>query len=268
VKQINVRKAGKMVRAAQARGGPAEVVRATGRKISRMVRANELARVEAAPAGNPLEQYFRSNQGRLMYKWAHYFDIYHRHFARFRGTPCVVVEIGVYHGGSLQMWRSYFGERAAIYGVDVDPACKTLEEPGTTILIGDQADRFFLARLADEIGPIDILIDDGGHRMHEQITTFEFLYSRLKPEGVYLIEDLHTSYWSEYGGAYGRPGTFIEYAKGWIDQLNAWHSRDDRLAVTEFTRTTRSMHVYDSVIVLERGRVSAPVDVRSGHPVR
>ena len=52
---------------------------------------------------NPLERYFRRNHGRLIHKWVHYFDIYDRHFSRFRGRPIVVLEFGVFHGGSLQM---------------------------------------------------------------------------------------------------------------------------------------------------------------------
>jgi len=69
-------------------------------------------------ADNPLEKYFRDN--RLIHKWMHYFDVYHRHFERFRGQPIVLVEFGVSQGGSLQMWRDYFGDQATIYGVDID----------------------------------------------------------------------------------------------------------------------------------------------------
>src|SRR5205814_10274664 len=79
---------------------------------------------------NPLAQYFLRNQGRLLYKWHHYFEIYHRHFERFRGKSPVVLEIGVFHGGSLQMWHDYFGKGAKIIGIDVDARCKQFEEIG------------------------------------------------------------------------------------------------------------------------------------------
>ena len=85
--------------------------------------------------------------------------------------------------------------------------------------------------------------------MVQQITTFEELYSWVKETGVYLVEDLHTSYWQEYGGGYQQQGTFIEYAKGFIDQINAWHSRDSALAPSEFTKTAAGLHFYDSVLV-------------------
>ena len=207
---------------------------------------------------NPLEKHFRRNKGRLIHKWLHYFDIYDRHLGRFRGKRVVVLEFGVSFGGSLRMWRRYFGRRAKIYGVDINPKCKKAEGRRIKVFIGDQEDRDFLRSIADEIGPIDVLIEDGGHRMGQQIATFEELYPKVKEDGVFLIEDLHTSYIRKYGGGYLKPSTFIEYAKKLNDQLNAWHSQDPNLKVDEFTRTTRSMHWYDSIIVFEKGKVEQP----------
>ena len=113
------------------------------------------------PGPNPLEEYFVRNNARLIHKWAHYFEIYHRHFYSFRGRQITLMEFGVYRGGSLQMWKHYFGGRARIVGVDIDPACKEFEEPQIEIHIGDQADNDFLRQLRQKIGPVDILIDDG-----------------------------------------------------------------------------------------------------------
>lgn len=211
------------------------------------------------PGDNPLVGYFRANEGRLIHKWIHYFDVYHRHFERFRGRPVTVVEFGVAHGGSLQMWRDYFGPAARIYGIDVDPACADLaDDERTTILIGDQEDEAFLRRIAEIIGPIDVLIEDGGHTMGQQHATFDVMYPHVRPGGVFLIEDVHTSYWFEYGGGHRREGSFMQRAQELTDELNAWHSRDERLRVGEFTRTTRSMHFYDSIVVFEKDAVEPP----------
>src|SRR6266705_2645761 len=79
---------------------------------------------------NPISEYFFNNRGRLIHKWHHYFEIYHRHFARFRGRSPVIVEIGVFHGGSLQMWRNYFGPGARTIGIDIDPRCRRLPARG------------------------------------------------------------------------------------------------------------------------------------------
>lgn len=214
---------------------------------------------------NDLEHFFQSNAGRLIQKWGHYFDIYDRHLAKFRGTEVHVVEFGVFQGGSLRMWKDYFGASAKIYGVDINPHCKVFEEEGVQIFIGDQQDREFLKVLKANIPRIDVLIDDGGHTMRQQINTYEELFPFVGPHGVYLCEDLHTSYWAEYGGGVRKQDTFIEYSKRLIDGLNAWHSRDQRkLAVNEFTRSTHSMHFYDSVLVIEKKPISEPVNLRTG----
>lgn len=201
---------------------------------------------------NPLWQYFCNNQKRLIYKWHHYFDIYHNHFSRFRGLPIKVLEIGVAHGGSLQMWKNYFGEQAYIYGIDIDPRCKQLEEERVKVFIGSQTDREFLNYVKNKIGIVDIIIDDGGHTMEQQICSFEELYPAVQERGIYLVEDLHTSYWSEYGGGYKKEGSFIEYAKNFIDQINAWYSQDHELTPSHLTKTCTGLHFYDSVLVLEK----------------
>jgi len=214
---------------------------------------------------NDLENYFINNTGRLIHKWQHYFEIYDRHFARYRGTDVHVVEFGVSQGGSAQMWKNYFGPRAKIYGVDINPHCRQLEEPQVKIFIGDQTDRAFLKSLVSQIPRIDILIDDGGHTMAQQIATFEELFQHIEPHGVYFCEDLHTSYWPDWQGGYRRSGTFIEYSKHFIDRLNAWHSvQPGKLSVNDFTKSVNSVHYYDSVLVIERRPRQKPFDTKTG----
>jgi len=214
---------------------------------------------------NDLERFFEANTDRLIHKWRHYFEIYDRHFARFRGQSPHVVEFGVSQGGSMRMWKDYFGAGATIHGVDINPHCKQFEEDGVHIHIGDQENRGFLRELAQRLPKIDILIDDGGHTMRQQIHTFEELFAKVSDTGVYLIEDLHTSYWAKWGGGVRRKGTFIEYSKDFIDRLHAWHSREpQRLAVDDFTRSVHSLHYYDSVLVIEKRPMQPPTHERIG----
>ena len=183
-----------------------------------------------------LTELFQEHDGRLIRKWVHYLAIYEKHFQRFRDRQPVVLEIGTYQGGSLQLWRNYFGPDTKIIGVDINPRCAEFSDPNTQIFIGDQSDRSFLRKLRQQIPPVDILIDDGGHRMEQQMVTFEELFPHVKPEGIYLCEDLHTSYWPGFDpqSGYARRGNFIEFSKHLIDQLNAWHSREPkRLAVDD-----------------------------------
>ena len=212
-----------------------------------------------------LERIFKESDKRLMTKYTHYFEIYERHFNRYRNQEIIILEIGVSHGGSLQMWKDYFGQKAKIYGIDIEPRCKEFEEDNIHILIGSQSDRKFLEQVKKEIPPIDILIDDGGHMMKQQIVSFEVLFNHIKDNGVYLCEDLHTSYWISYGGGYKRRGTFIEYSKNFIDYINAYHSRQKKLKINYITQTVSSLHYYDSVLVIEKRKKEKPYAITAGN---
>ncbi len=190
--------------------------------------------------------------GRVIHKWKHYFPIYERHFARFVNQSVTLLEIGCGDGGSLQLWKRYFGPHAQIVGIDIEPRCAEFEDDQIAVRIGSQDDPAFLDRVATEFGPFDIVIDDGSHVQAHVAASFAHLYAGLSKSGVYFVEDLHTAYWPDFGGGLRKPDTFIEIAKGLIDELNADHARDDD-AVTQFTRTTHSVCFYDSVVVFERG---------------
>lgn len=242
----------------------------------------------AMTSENPLRQYFDGNAGRpLINKWSHYFDIYHRHFADFRGQAPTVLEFGVFQGGSLMMWKDYFGG-GRICGVDINPRCKSLEkQTGCEIFIGDQEDRGFLRELAAELGEICIVIDDGGHKGSQQIATFEEMYPAVSSPGVYLVEDLHTSYWMSYRGGCRARGTFVEYAKQFIDWQNARHFSEapkkrqpvGRIlrhwlstvgrgrpfpAPKNFASSARCLAFYDSVLVIEKAQVAELKNEESG----
>lgn len=213
---------------------------------------------------NSLYSIFNENQDRLINKWTNYFPVYERYFHKFRNKPVVILEIGVFHGGSLQMWKKYFGKDVIIYGIDINPRCKTLEEDNIKIFIGSQSDRDFLRYVKTQIPKVDILLDDGGHTMKQQIVTFEVLFDHINDDGVYLCEDCHTSYWIEFGGGYLRKGTYIEYAKKLIDKLTAWHF--NKLSVDSFTRSVRSICFYDSMVVIEKERMNKPESIKRGTP--
>ncbi|WP_129593824.1 class I SAM-dependent methyltransferase [Seramator thermalis] len=123
---------------------------------------------------NDLEKYFYNNNDKLIDKWLHYFNIYDIYFNKYKNKEeIVILEIGVFQGGSLQMWKSYFGPNAKIYGIDINPNCKSFEEKNIEIFIESQSDRAFLRKIKQEIPKVDILIDDGGHKMNQQIIAFE-----------------------------------------------------------------------------------------------
>ena len=214
---------------------------------------------------------FYENPGKDIFKWNHYLPIYEKHFERFVNRPVTILEIGCLHGGSLQLWKRYFGPHATIIGVDIEPRCLSHVEDQINIRIGSQNDREFLKSVVEEFGSIDIVIDDGSHMSEDQIISFNSLFDHVSENGIYAVEDLHTNYWEEMGGGVRKAGSFIETTKHLIDELNAYHTRGS-LDITRFTNTAASIHFYDSMVIIEKARISARRDLivanRDGNRVR
>jgi hypothetical protein len=214
---------------------------------------------------NPLYAFFTANRsGYPLDKWIHYFSIYDRHLSRYRGLPVRVLEIGVYRGGGLEMLRHYLGPDAKLVGVDIDEVARAAAG-GYEVELGDQADPAFLQRVSEKHGPFDIVIDDGGHTMNQQIVSVETLFPMLQVGGTYLVEDCHTSYWPEYADQGPDGQTFIQWVKARLDDLNAYHySRSEHL-VSPWQTCVDGLHVYDSMVVLTKDRHAAPFSELSGN---
>lgn len=212
---------------------------------------------EAAAATNDVERLYYTQADRSMSKWHHYLAVYDRHLSRYRGRPVRLLEIGIKDGGSLQMWRRYFGADAVIHGLDVNPDCAAIDDPDLTIHIGSQDDPALLDRIVTAMGGVDVVIDDGSHVWSHQIATFELLYDRVAQDGVYICEDTHTSYWPEYQGAPATP-TFHDFAREKVDAMHAWYSQADETPDTAFARQTESIAFYDSQVVFERRKRPPP----------
>jgi len=195
---------------------------------------------------------FLKNEDRPIHKMAHYFVAYERHFGRFAGRPCTFLEIGAGNGGSSQMWKRWFGPLARIVTIDINPICKQFEDEQVAVRIGDQSDGVFLQSLLDEFGPFDAVLDDGSHQMEHVTKSFNYLYDRISPNGVYIVESMHTAYWPEWGGGLRDGRSFIEHFKMLLDELNAYHIKNNELPPTTFTNTTFCMSAYDSILVFEK----------------
>lgn len=204
-----------------------------------------------------LLQYWLNNTGKSIHKWTNYFPVYEKHFAPWKGKTVSILEIGVEHGGSLEMWKNYFGPDSTIVGIDINPNCARYESPGTHIRIGDQTDTIFLQKLLDEFGPFDIVIDDGSHISDHIIATFNFLYSKVKENGCYFVEDLHATYAANCGNSLSNPNSFINYIKSITDRLTADHAQrlSYPISPNSFTRDTFCISFYDSIIVLDKKQI-------------
>lgn len=190
----------------------------------------------------PLEVYFDDvTEGAALWKWRHYFEIYERHLSRFRGQHVRVLEIGVLGGGSLTMWREYFGHSCQIYGVDIDPSAVAHETDGIGIFIGDQSDPEFWRRVLGAVPEFDVVLDDGGHRAHQQIATFEALLPHIAPGGIYVCEDIH-----------GSMHAFHAYIDGFTRPLSAIPPPHGQIPASTLHEHVASVHRYPLLTVVEK----------------
>lgn len=127
-----------------------------------------------------------------------YFDLYEKFLNKYHNSNIKILEIGVFNGDSLKIWREYFS-KAIICGFDIED--KKISIPGVDIFIGDQTDHIFLSNLIYKYKNFDIIIDDGSHVSKHITKSFNFLFDYLNLGGLYIIEDLQTSYFPRYGGS-------------------------------------------------------------------
>lgn len=203
---------------------------------------------------SPLENFFDAHaEGPGLWKWRHYFDIYHRHFAKFIGRKPTILEIGVFSGGSLQMWQDYFGAGCRIFGVDLIEECRKFESESVSIIMGNQGDREFWRRFRADVPPLDIIIDDGSHHPEHQIVTFEEMLPHLRPGGVYLCEDIYQR-------------EFDEYIDGFTSRLSVMGPPIPGAPDIHFgmspngvQKQIQSIHRYPMVTVVERAATAVPM---------
>lgn len=171
---------------------------------------------------------------------------------QLRGRKVKMLEIGLGcgmgygPGASINLWKDYFGPHLELHILEYDATCAAPYRPKVDQLFtGDQSNREVLKKLiADGGGSYDFITDDGGHTMNQQIVSWQELWRALKPGGIYVIEDLQTSYWANYGGKVRGPNTTIERIKDAIDGFyteapaDLWSSEDT------YAREIHSMHCW------------------------
>jgi mycinamicin biosynthesis methyltransferase MycE-like protein len=184
---------------------------------------------------------------------------YMNHFSPLRYDPVKVLEIGIggykyasCGGESLYMWQHFF-PRGLIYGVDIYPK-PGVRGPRIRTIQGSQNDPAFLRSLAAEFGPFDIIIDDGSHINEHVRTSFEELFGSVRPGGYYVIEDLHTSFWPEFGGEAPpcSSRTTIGLIKDLIEGLHISEYAGQDAGGTQLTHPSE-VSVYHNIAFLRKG---------------
>lgn len=196
-----------------------------------------------------IEAIQKKNQGTIR-KAEHYLPIYDFFFEKEQEKPLNLLEIGVGWGGSLYTWVEYF-PKGSITAIDNNPKRKQFEEGKIKIFIGDQADAEFLKSVNTQTGPYDIIIDDGGHMMQQQIISFQTLFPLLKDGGYYVIEDWQTSYLPKYFDGGQRT---VEMLKDLIDGLNI--GTDPNVQPSYYSQNIVSLHFYNGIAFIRKGKNS------------
>lgn len=207
-----------------------------------------------------------------IHKWTHYLPVYESAFEPYRNRPIRMLEIGVFRGGSLAMWRKYLHPESVIVGIDIDPETKQYDDPENRVhvRIGAQQDVDFLGGVAEEFGPFDVILDDGSHMASHMIGTFKYLFpSALADGGVYLVEDIATNYWL---GWRDTAITFADFTRSLTHVMHAHYQRHrgeifyrvghrrrrQRIKVPFATTIIDRIEIHDQITLVHRKKRAPP----------
>lgn len=181
---------------------------------------------------NILQKAYLEHAGKVTDKWSLYLREYDRLFSEVREQPVRFLEIGIQNGGSLEIWADYFSRAERIVGCDINPECHqlTFDDARIAVVIGDVNDEATGQDIRSHSPEYDIIIDDGSHRSSDIIKTFIRYFSHLAKGGLYVIEDLHCSYWQEFEGGLFAPYSSITFFKKLVDIVNYEHWGVDKSA--------------------------------------
>lgn len=197
---------------------------------------------------------------KLSRKWEPYLDNYDRYLPQYLDTNPTMLVVGIAQGGCVEMFSKYFDNAVTIHGVDNNEKCMnyTYDNPNVQLTCGDQSSNDYWDTHLKDNPMYDIIVDDGGHEMDQQIVTLNRTFPHLKDGGIYVIEDTHTSYWEQWGGGFKKETSFVEYVKNLIDLIHIKHIKD-RTAPPELTKIFKNLKcvtIYDSFVILEKGNVA------------
>jgi hypothetical protein len=218
--------------------------------------------------------YEEHSTGKLAHKWGLYLDVYDRLFNPFRDRPVDLVEVGVQNGGSLEIWLQYFPRAHRIVGCDINPRCAALRysDPRISVVVGPINERATSEQIIRHAPEFDIFIDDGSHTSADINATFYNYFHRVRPGGLFVIEDLHCAYFPAYGGGLDAPGGSMGFLRVLADAIHKdyWQEKislAERVAPylppgtpvdDSLTADILGISFYDSVCVIEKRAIAKP----------
>lgn len=168
---------------------------------------------------------YRSHRGKVSDKWSIYLSTYNRIFKDFKDKPLSMLEIGIQNGGSLEIWSKYFNKIICLIGCDIDIRCRelTYSSPNISVVVGNANDASVEHEILAISNTFNLIIDDGSHTSSDIIKSFCKYFKKLQPGGLYIIEDLHCSYFPSYEGGLEYDYSSIEFLKYFSDIVNFEH---------------------------------------------
>jgi len=169
--------------------------------------------------------YLNRRNGNVSDKWSLYLSEYDRLFETYSPKAVNLLEIGVQNGGSLDVWADYFARGSNIVGCDINPLCSSLkfESDKVKLVVGDVNNVDTLNAVFALVPVFDIVIDDGSHTSSDIIQSFCALFGQVNDGGLYVVEDLHCSYWQRFGGGLYHPHSAYAFFKALVDVCNHEH---------------------------------------------
>jgi len=182
-----------------------------------------------------------------------FIQLYEKYFTPLRDSKINILEIGVDNGDSLRIWREFFS-KANICGIDIDE--KNFKIDDTDILQGDQSDLNFLKDLVNKYKKFDIIIDDGSHQAKHIIASFNYLFTYLNNNGLYVIEDLQTSYIPRFGGSrinLKKRKSSMNFVKSLTDSINYEKNNRPFFKKNRFDGLIKSINFHQNIVFINKG---------------
>ena len=182
-----------------------------------------------------------------------FIQLYEKYFFSLKNSKINILEIGIENGDSLRIWREYF-PNANICGVDIIK--KNFQINNVDIQQGDQSNHNFLKSLIDNYKKFDIIIDDGSHKAKHIIASFNFLFPYLNNDGIYVIEDLQTSYFPRYGGSrinLRKKNSSMNFIKSLTDSINYEKNNKPFFKKNKFDGLIKSIYFHQNIAFIYKG---------------
>jgi cephalosporin hydroxylase len=172
-----------------------------------------------------LKQLYAEHEGKVSDKWSSYLIEYDRIFSEYRDNPVDLLEIGIQNGGSLEIWSKFFDNAKTLVGCDINQDCASLvyDDPRIAVVVGDANLDTVKASVLSHSEKFDVIIDDGSHSTSDIVKSFSQYFPCLSDGGVFVVEDLHCGYWTEFEGGLFDPYSSITFFKRLADIVNHEH---------------------------------------------